>query len=135
MKGFALPVVLFLLGIGGALSAGGSFVARQQANGHRAIARSAAVDGLAEEWAARTIAEWDSTVAGTVGVVQSLAGVRTEVGGVQRWTGRTDSSVYWIVVEVVSTTKPLLRRRLGAIVIRSGNGLLPVPGWGWVELR
>jgi hypothetical protein len=135
MKGFALPVVLFLLGIGGALSAGGAFVARQGAATHRAIARSAGVDGLAEEWAARTVAGWDSSTASPVGSVAALPEVTAGEAVVRRWLVRSDSSVYWVVVEVSVFSKPLLRRRLGATVVQAGNGLLPAAGWGWVDLH
>jgi hypothetical protein len=135
MKGFALPVVLFLLGIGGALSAGGTFVARQVAATHRAIARSATIDGLAEEWAARTIAGWDTSMAVSVGSVAALPDITAGEALVHRWLARPDSSVYWVVVDVSAFSKPLLRRRLGATVLRSGNGLLPVGDWGWVDLH
>ena len=134
MKGFALPVVLFLIGIGGALSAGGAFVARQYAATHMALARSAVADGLAEEWAARTVAGWDSSVVLPIGTGEALPDVTIERKTVRRWMNRTDSLVYWVVVEVESADKPLLRRRLGATVIRSGNRLLPPSAWGWIEL-
>jgi hypothetical protein len=134
VKGFALPVVLFLMALGGALAAGGAFVARNQAMGTRAIARSARVDALAEEWAARTIAGWDSSGAAAVGSAASLPDVSMGAIRVSRWLTRTDSFVYWVVVQVDAPDKPLLRRRLGATVIHSGNGLLLAPDWGWVEL-
>jgi hypothetical protein len=130
MKGFALPVVVFLIALGGALAGGGAFVARNQATGQRAIGRSAGIDGLAEEWIARSIAEWDSSAAGAVGVSVALPDVPGRAGRLRRWRTRIDSSVYWFVVEVESLDKPLLRRRLGATVIHSGNGLLLAPGWG-----
>lgn len=134
MKGFALPVVLFLIGLGGALGAGGAFIARQQASGQRAVARSARVDGVAEEWAARTIASWDSTKAGIVGMSETLEPLQSPGIVAERWITRTDTSVYWVVVEVLIADKPLQRRRLGASLVRSGNVLLFPPGWGWIDL-
>jgi hypothetical protein len=134
MRGFALPVVLFFMALCGALAVGGAFVARSQAAGHRAISRGARVDGLAEEWAARSIADWDSGAASIVGSTAALPDVAVGGTRVSRWVTRTDSSVYWFVVQVDATDKPLLRRRLGATVIRSGNGLLLAPGWGWIDL-
>ena len=134
MKGFALPVVLFLMALGGALAAGGAFVARNHAVGQQAIGRSARVDALAEEWIARSIAAWDSSSSGIVGATVALTDIQSGTARVSRWQTRTDTSVYWFVVEVESYDKPLLRRRLGATVLHSGNGLLLPPGWGWVEL-
>jgi len=135
MKGFSLPVVLYLLGLGGALAVSGAFVARQEAAGQRAGARGAGLDGVAEEALGRGMVDWDTTQAIAVGDAAALPVMESPNARIERWITRTDSSVYWITVDVSSTLKPLLRRRLGAPVVRGANGLLPLPGWGRVELR
>lgn len=135
MKGFSLPIVLYLLGLGGALAVSGAFVARQEAAGQRAGARGAALDGVAEEALGRAMVEWDSTQSVAIGSVGALGPLVLPNASIERWITRTDSCVYWITVDVVSTFKPLLRRRLGAPVMRGENRLLPLSGWGWVELR
>ena len=134
MKGYALPVVLFMIGLGGALAAGGAFVARRQVIDQRTMSGAGSVDGLAEEWAARTIAEWDTSSNVPVGGSVNLSDVVTSAGTVSRWVTRTNSSVYWIVVEVTRASKPFLRRRLGAVTVAGKNGLLLAPGWAWSDL-
>ena len=116
MTGFSLPVVLFVVSLGGALAAGGAFVTRQHAVGSRATARAATVDGTAEEWLVRSVTALEQTqLAIAVGsTVEIGAGVAGDVQ-VERWMTRADTSVYWIVVEVNTLSKPLLWRRLGAV--------------------
>ena len=134
MKGFALPVALFMVALGGALAVSGAFVSRRQLADRRAAAGAGTLDGLAEEWAAGTLADWDSTVSPTTGQWTPLSGAHTEAGRIERWIVRTNSSVYWVVVEVTRPYKPLLRRRLGAAAVVQENRLLLAPGWGWSEL-
>lgn len=134
MRGYSLPVVLFVISLGGAMAAGGAFVARQQAVNQRAATRSAGLEGMAQEWLGRTLASWDTTGLTPIGTATALPSF--ELGGtrVNRWVTRTDTSVYWIVVEVSRWSKPLMRRRLGAPAIAVGNRLLLVSGWSFSEL-
>lgn len=134
MKGYSLPVVLFVISLGGALAAGGAFVARQQAVNQRAQSRAAGLEGVAQGWLGRTMTGWDTVAPPAVGTGMALPPLALSDGHVSRWITRTDTSVYWIVVEVTRASKPLLRRRLGAPGIVAGNRLLLVPGWSMSEL-
>lgn len=136
MTGFAIPVVLFTISLGGALAVGGAFVTRQMATSARAQTRGIGLDGVAEEWAVRTLAGWDSaaTSALPVGASRVVADGQVPTGWVTVWVTRTASDVYLVVVEVRTNSKPLLRRRLGLIAVGAADGRLRVPPGAWVDL-
>lgn len=129
MKGFSLPVVLFVVSLGGALAAGGAFVTRQHAASSRATSAAAAVEGAAEGslvWAVTAVDP--SRLAIPVGATVDIGAEAAGTVLVGRWITRTDTSVYWFVVEARTTSKPLLWRRLGAVaqVRDSMFALVPV---------
>lgn len=136
MRGFSLPVVLFVVSLGGALAAGGAFVTRQHAATSRATSAAAALEGTAEDWLVRSVTAVDpSILAIPVGATVEIGA--ESAGGVLvgRWMTRADTSVYWIVVEVRTASKPLLWRRLGAIVQRRDSVLALVPGRATSDLH
>ena len=136
MRGFSLPVVLFVVSLGGALAAGGAFVTRQHAASSRATSAAAALEGTAEDWLVRSVTAVDTSIlAIPVGATVEIGA--ESAGGVLvgRWMTRTDTSVYWIVVEVRTASKPLLWRRLGAIAQRRDSVLALVPGRATSDLH
>lgn len=136
MKGFSLPVVLFVVSLGGALAAGAAFVTRQHATSSRTTSISAAVEGAAEDWLVRSV-----TVAGAFDLAIPIGSTVEIEGGltggvlVGRWITRSDTSVYWIVVEAKTVHKPLLWRRLGAIAHLRDSTLALVPGRAFSDLH
>lgn len=136
MRGFSLPVVLFVVGLGGALAAGGAFVTRQHAASSRATSAAAALEGTAEDWLVRTVTALDtSSLAIPVGATVDIGTAAAGSVLVGRWMTRTDTSVYWFVVEARTTSKPLLWRRLGAVAQVRDSMLALVPGRATSDLH
>ncbi|HET9454055.1 MAG TPA: hypothetical protein VFO66_07220 [Gemmatimonadaceae bacterium] len=136
MKGFSLPVVLFVVSLGGALAAGSAFVTRQHAIGSRTTSAAAAVEGAAEDWLAGSVTAADqASLAIPVGSTVEMGTGST--GGIRasRWMTRVDTSVYWFVVEARTTAKPLLWRRLGVITHVRDSVLGLVPGRAFGDLH
>lgn len=136
MRGFSLPVVLFTVSLGGALAVGGAFVTRQLATGARVVSRSAGLDGAAEEGVVGALKELEDRLP-VMSQGSSLALTAQFAGDarVERWVTRTDTSVYWLVVEATSSSKPLLRRRLGIVILPGDSGLALPPGRVWSDLH
>lgn len=136
MKGFSLPVVLFTVSLGGALVVGGAFVTRQLAAGSRLVSRSAALDGAAEEGVVGALRELEGGLPDIPeGATLALAAATAGDARIERWVTRTDTSVYWLVVEATLPDKPLLRRRLGAVFVATESGLALAPGRAWSDLH
>lgn len=136
MTGFSLPVVLFVMGLGGALAAGGAFVSRQMSTSSRAVSRSAALDGLAEQGLVSAVASLTpADGAQAIGSTTELAAVPSVDAVTRRWLTRSDTSVYWIVAEVRTMSKPLLWRRLGVVVQRRDSIFALVQGRAWSDLH
>ena len=119
MNGFSLPVVMFALSLGSALAVGGAFVTRQMAAGAKILSRSAGVDAAAAEWAARTATGDSHPGERSIGAPAQLATIDLPDATVNRWVVRIDSAAAWVVAEATTKRKPLQRRRLGVLLIRT----------------
>lgn len=136
MRGFSLPVVLFVVSLGGALAAGGAFVTRQHAASSRATSAAAALEGAAEDWLVRSVTAVEpSSLAIPVGATVEIGAEAAGGIVVGRWMTRTDTSVYWLVVEARTTSKPLLWRRLGAVAQVRDSIFTLVPGRATSDLH
>ena len=136
MRGFSLPVVLFVVSLGGALAAGGAFVTRQLAASSRATSTAAGLDGTAEHWLVRSVTAVEpSSLAIPVGATVEIGAEAAGDIVVGRWMTRTDTSVYWLVVEARTASKPLLWRRLGAVAQVRDSMFALVPGRATSDLH
>lgn len=134
MRGFALPVVLFSISIGAALAVGGAYVTRQLAATATTVTRSADLQALVEELAARHSALDSASRA--LGVGNTSAGGPVSRNGFtgRWWITRLDSTTWWVVAEGYEGVKPLHYNRLGQIVVDSAGSALPVRSRGRAEL-
>ena len=131
-RGFALPVVLFAISLGGALAVGATFVTRQLAAGSRASNRALELEARASEALVTAVATWNSEARQNqpIGTVEAVPGA----GPVNAWITRTSGRHYWIVAEANTGSKPLLSRSLGVLIrVDSGKAQL-VSKRAWSDL-
>lgn len=136
VRGTALLAVLLALGLTAALVVGGSYVTRRLASASALDQRGAELEPWVEEAVARAVVAWDSVArrAQPLGTAAD-AGASLE-GRIQVTVHITRVSVrgYWVVAEASDVAKPLLRRRLGLLVLAAPNGPAPAPERAWAEL-
>jgi hypothetical protein len=134
--GFSLPVVLFAISLGGALAIGGAYVTRQMASSARTLGRSSELDALAQRGAVEAIAGLDSAAVAalTVGMPQTVGAWQSPRARADGWITQVSPGVVWLVVEATSSGKPLLRRRLGAVLTSRDGQVKLVSARAWSDL-
>ncbi len=135
--GAALLAVLLALALTAALVVGGAYVTRQLAAASAIGQRGAELEPRAEEAVARAVVAWDSVARqgqppGTTVVVDVSMEGRVQV--TVRIT-RASARSFWVVADAVESAKPLLRRRLGLLVLAGPGGPAPVTGRAWSVLQ
>lgn len=135
-RGAALPVVLLALTMTSALAVGGAFISRQSVASARLASRGAGLQPAAERALVDAIAAWDSVGRRmqAIGTTEELP--QTTSGGVitSAWTTRTSETLYWIVAESRSESRPALHRRMGVVVWFAGGAPAIAFPRGWGEL-
>jgi hypothetical protein len=135
-RGIALPVVLFALALSSALAVGGVYVTRQVAASARAAQRGAALETMSEGALVDAVSSWDSLARAqqAVGAVAALP--TSSVDGVESgaWVTRIGASAYWLVAQSTSSSRPVLRRRIGLLIWITNGVPKPVPQRAWGEL-
>ena len=116
-RGAALPMVLMSLGLVGALTVGGAFVARRfvadARNGRRALelgpaAEQAMVGALGSiDWATLASHPPGSSIPASRQV--------TPTAVISTWATVLGPESVWVVAEVHTTSKPMLYKRLGVV--------------------
>lgn len=132
----ALLAVLIALGIASALVIGGAYVTRQLASAAATSQRGDALEGYAEEAVIRALEGWSPSDRSTQSV-GSTAEVGSTTSGqlaVTATVTRVGTRTYWVVGIAESRAKPLLRRRLGVVVLADSAGWSPAPDRAWSEL-
>lgn len=135
-RGAALPAVLFTVAIGSALVVGGAYLTRQLAATAATAHRGAGIEPAAELAIVAELAGWDSAGRSdqVVGATTASPPQVLEGASVRLWVTRLSARTYWIVAEARGRGKPLLQRRLGALVDWEPGALPLVPIRGWAEL-
>ena len=135
-SGSALPIMLFLLALTGALAISGVFVARQLLASVRASERSAQVEPAAEGALVSAIAQWDTLQRPLqpIGVTEIIGDGAGGGENTSLWVTRLSGRVYWLVAESRSATRPLLRQRIGVLVRVTGAIASPAPTRPWTLL-
>jgi len=135
-RGAALPMVLFSIAIGSAMVVGGAYVTRQLAAGSMTAQRGALLDPLAEGALVGALAAWDSTERASqpLGVTVRLPSVSVPGAFASAWITRLTDQTWWLVGEATVLHKPLMRRRLGLLVLVAEGAPAAVQSRAWAEL-
>lgn len=135
-RGAALPTMILVLAMTSALAVGGAFVARQVAANARVLERGATLEPLAESALVAAVAAWDSVARDEQVIGSSVSGTTTnaESADCQLAITRLTASLYWLVAEAQTTSRPRLRRRLGLLVRVTAGVPRAVPQRAWAEL-
>ena len=135
-RGAALPMVLFSIAIGSAMVVGGAYVTRQLAAGSITAQRGALLDPLAEGALVGALAEWDSTERASqpLGVTALLSSVSVPGASASTWITRLTDQTWWLVSEATVSHKPLMRRRLGLLVLVLDGVPAAAHSRAWAEL-
>jgi hypothetical protein len=134
--GAALPAVLFAIAMTSALAVGGAYVARQQAAHARLSLQAIQLQPAAEGALATAIAEWDSVArsAQPVGGSEPIGLRPPGTTVLHLWVTRTDSLTYWLVAEAATERTPIMRRRVGVLVLVQGGSVTPASERAWADL-
>ena len=132
----ALPIMLFMLAMTSALAVGGVFVTRLVVTSVRATEQAAKVEPAAERALVLAVAQWDtlSRPLQPIGMTQPLAETVAEGVSTAVWVTRLSPRVYWIVVEARNGVRPVLRRRIGALIRVTDKSPALVSPRAWAEL-
>lgn len=135
-RGAALPMVLFSIAIGSAMVVGGAYVTRQMATGSTTAQKGALLDPLAEGALVGALAAWDSTKRASqpLGATEQLSSVSLPGASTSTWITRLTDQTWWLVSEATVLHKPLMRRRLGLLVLVVDGAPYAVPTRAWAEL-
>jgi hypothetical protein len=128
--------MILVLAMTSALAVGGAFVARQVAANARVLERGATLEPLAESALVAAVAAWDSVARDEQVIGSSVSGTTTnaESADCQLAITRLTASLYWLVAEAQTTSRPRLRRRLGLLVRVTAGVPQAVPQRAWAEL-
>lgn len=135
--GAALPMALFALCLLGALTVGGAFLARRSADDARVEQKALDLSQLAEQALADEVGSWGAAAgppALAVGVGVAAALSVSPEARVQVWVTRLAPSLYWLLSDAARTHKPLLRKRMGIMILADSLGVRPVPQAAWFDL-
>lgn len=132
----ALPMVLMSLGLIGALAVGGAFVARRFVADARNDNRALDLRPAAEQAIVAALAGLDSAALAShaPGSTFASGGQVTPKSVTSAWITVLGPTSAWIVAEAKTSTKPLLRRRLGVIWRLAQRGSGEGAGFTWIEL-
>ena len=133
----ALPMVLALLGLMGALTIGGAYATRRHLGDVRRLDRGVAdLRSEAERAALGVLSGLDSAaLAGLpVGATQSASTADGNLAVTSAWVTRLSGAGIWIVVESKLSSNALLALRLGLFVERADDSLGPVVRRQWYHL-
>jgi len=126
--GAALPAVLFVIAMAGALVVGGAFVARSAVGSVRLRQSAGDADAGAERTLMDLIATWDSTArrAQPLGGTAHLA-----ESGVSVKVTRLGPEIFLCLAEFQTSERPRLTRRLAVLVWADATGAAPLVQRGW----
>ena len=135
-RGAALPMMIFVLAMTGALAVSGAFVSRQLAGNVRAMERGAALEPLAEAALVTAVSAWDSVSRGVqpIGESQLLSATAAGDMRVDLWVTRLSARTFWLVANTRSLTRPPFARRLGVVVEVTNATPTLVSERAWGEL-
>ena len=135
-RGAALPSVLLLMAIGSALVVGGAYVSRRMADSSATSKRGLALEPAAEAAIISVLADWDSAsrAAQPVGATSGILPVTITDAQTNVWLTRLSVRTWWVVAEAEASGKPMLVRRLAALVDWLPGTSPRVPVRGWAEL-
>ena len=134
--GAALPAVLLAITMASALAVGGAFVSRQYAAAARLSQHGSDLLPAADAALVEVIAAWDSAARRSqpVGTVMAFPAGHPSSTRLAVWITRASPQLYWLVAEVSSDSRPVLRRRIG-VLVRDSAGIAKTIAWrGWAEL-
>ena len=132
----ALPMVLMLLGLVGALAVGGAFAARRIVADARRDVRALELRPAVEQAIVQALSSLDSAALAshTPGSTIASGELITPKAVTSWWITSLRPNAVWVVVEASTTTNPLLHNRLGVFAQYAAGGL---PAWStltWLEL-
>jgi len=132
----ALPMVLMLLGLVGALAVGGAFVVRRFLDDARSDIRALDLRPAAEQAIVAALAGLDSAAVAsrapgsTFGVAQQI----TSKAVTSAWITVLGPTSVWVTAEAKTTRKPLFHKRLGLVGRLVGGGSTRWADLIWLEL-
>jgi hypothetical protein len=122
----ALPMVLFSLGLVGALTVGGAFVSRRFVADARNDNRALDLGPAAEQAIVAALTSIDSGVLAShaLGSTTAVAWQVTPKSVTNAWFTVLGPESVWVVAEATTTSKPLLHKRLGVIgrLVKADSG-------------
>jgi len=132
----ALPMVLMLLGLVGALAVGGAFAARRIVADARRDVRALELRPAVEQAIVQALSSLDSAALALhpPGSTIATGELLTPQSVTSWWITVLRPSTVWIVAEASTTAKPVLHNRLGVLARYAAGGQ---PAWStftWLEL-
>ena len=130
-RAVALPTVLFMVALVGALVVGAAFLGRTAAAGARLAQSAAVATWPAESALVRSIARWDgpSRASQAVGAIWAETGPDVAVA-----ITRLGPSLYLCAATFTGREPYRLPRRMSVLVLTDSVGVRPLAGRAWTAL-
>jgi hypothetical protein len=130
-RALALPAVLFMTAMIGALVVGSAFLGRSAASGARVTRRAAGAAWPAESALVETLVRWDSSSRVAQPIGQTVAESSSEVSVA---ITRLGPALYLCAATYSGQLPYRLGRRLSVLVVTDSAGARPIPDLGWTVL-
>jgi len=127
----ALPSVLFVVAMLGAMMVGTAYAGRTAATATRLHEKEAHADWPAESTLVAMLEQWDSTERAAQGIGQTVTWRDTNA---VRTITRLGATLYLVMAGREGRLPQPLRRRLAVFVVTDSLGVRPIPNRAWMAL-